>query len=62
MPYQTVPDSVRRFMDRITELCGAQHAAWAETFNAAFANILDAAAGRPLATTLNRLVPIVKDT
>ena len=31
MPYQTVPDSVRRFMDRITELCGAEHADWAET-------------------------------
>ena len=40
MPYQTVPDSVRRFMDRITELCGAEHADWAENFNAAFANTL----------------------
>ena len=40
MPYQTVPDSVRRFMDRITELCGAGHADWAENFNAAFANTL----------------------
>ena len=40
MPYQTVPDSVRRFMDRITELCGTEHADWAENFNAAFANTL----------------------
>ena len=46
MPYQTVPESVQRFMARITELCGAEHADWAEDFNAAFANTLT--------TTVNR--------
>lgn len=46
MPYQSVPESVRRFMDRITDLCGTEHADWAENFNAAFANTLT--------TTVNR--------
>lgn len=46
MPYQSVPESVRRFMNRITDLCGGEHADWAENFNAAFANTLT--------TTVNR--------
>ena len=46
MPYESVPDSVQNFMRRITELCGAEHADWAENFNAAFANTLT--------TTVNR--------
>ena len=46
MPYESVPQSVQRFMDRITALCGDEHANWAEDFNAAFANTLT--------TTVNR--------
>lgn len=46
MPYASVPPSVQAFMDRITELCGTEHAHWAEDFNAAFANTLT--------TTVNR--------
>lgn len=46
MPYAAVPPSVQAFMDRITELCGAEHIRWAENFNAAFANTLT--------TTVNR--------
>lgn len=40
MPYETVPASVRGFMDRIRDLCGVEHARWAEVFDAAFANTL----------------------
>lgn len=40
MRYDTIPASVQRFMDRITELCGAEHEAWARNFNACFANTL----------------------
>lgn len=46
MPYESVPQSVQRFMDRITALCGDEHTNWAEDFNAAFANTLT--------TTVNR--------
>lgn len=40
MPYPEIPASVQRFMDRITDLCGTEHADWARDFNAAFANTL----------------------
>ena len=40
MQYETVPASVRAFMDRITDLCGDGHADWARNFNACFANTL----------------------
>ncbi|PJM79630.1 glycoside hydrolase family 125 protein [Bifidobacterium scaligerum] len=35
-----VPKSVSDFMQHITELCGTEHARWAENFNACFANTL----------------------
>ncbi|KAA8815742.1 metal-independent alpha-mannosidase [Bifidobacterium callitrichos] len=35
-----IPRSVADFMHRITDLCGAEHADWAENFNACFANTL----------------------
>lgn len=35
-----IPASVQAFMERITELCGQEHANWAEDFNAGFANTL----------------------
>lgn len=40
MTYKKIPNSVQVFMDRITRLCGEEHAGWAENFNAAFANTL----------------------
>ena len=35
-----IPRSVSIFMQRITELCGTEHADWAENFNTCFANTL----------------------
>lgn len=35
-----VPKSVQDFMRHITDLCGSEHADWAENFNACFANTL----------------------
>lgn len=40
MTYTKIPTSVQTFMDKITQLCGEEHAGWAENFNAAFANTL----------------------
>ncbi|MBT1160820.1 glycoside hydrolase family 125 protein [Bifidobacterium sp. SO1] len=40
MTYTEVPQSVAAFMQRITDLCGTEHARWAENFNACFANTL----------------------
>lgn len=40
MTYTEVPQSVAAFMQRITDLCGDEHARWAENFNACFANTL----------------------
>lgn len=40
MTYKSIPKSVVRFMEQITEKCGNDHADWAENFNAAFANTL----------------------
>lgn len=40
MTYKSIPKSVTRFMEQITEKCGNDHADWAENFNAAFANTL----------------------
>lgn len=40
MAYQEVPKSVVQFMEKITTLCGEEHAHWAENFQAAFANTL----------------------
>lgn len=46
MAYSEIPSSVAAFMQRITDLCGDEHADWAENFNACFANTL--------LTTVNR--------
>ncbi len=35
-----IPRSVTEFMDRIADLCGSEHAGWAEDFKAGFANTL----------------------
>lgn len=35
-----IPQSVSDFMQHITDLCGGEHARWAENFNAGFANTL----------------------
>lgn len=40
MTYKDIPNSVKQFMEKITEKCGKEHADWAENFNAAFANTL----------------------
>ncbi len=40
MAYKDIPNSVKRFMEEITEQCGEEHADWAENFSAAFANTL----------------------
>ena len=40
MTYKKIPESVQGFMNKITQLCGEEHAGWAENFNAAFANTL----------------------
>ncbi|WMT39361.1 glycoside hydrolase family 125 protein [Paenibacillus sp. D2_2] len=40
MGYNEIPTSVKSFMNHITELCGQEHARWAENFNACFANTL----------------------
>lgn len=40
MTYTKIPNSVQHFMDNMTQLCGEEHADWAENFNAAFANTL----------------------
>ena len=40
MQYETIPASVQEFMDRITDLCGEEHADWARNFTACFANTL----------------------
>ena len=38
MATTAIPKSVSDFMQHITDLCGTEHAAWAENFNACFAN------------------------
>lgn len=40
MTDKKIPESVAGFMADITKKCGAEHAGWAENFNAAFANTL----------------------
>lgn len=40
MTNNNIPNSVKEFMERITQLCGEKHAGWAENFRAAFANTL----------------------
>lgn len=40
MTYKDIPNSVKKFMEEITDLCGSEHSKWAENFNAAFANTL----------------------
>ncbi len=40
MTTTAIPKSVSDFMQHITDLCGTEHAAWAENFNACFANTL----------------------
>ncbi|MBL1227158.1 glycoside hydrolase family 125 protein [Enterococcus sp. BWR-S5] len=40
MVYKSIPNSVEKFMEAITERCGEAHKDWAENFNAAFANTL----------------------
>ncbi|MGG5359514.1 MULTISPECIES: glycoside hydrolase family 125 protein [unclassified Enterococcus] len=40
MVYKDIPNSVESFMVEITKKCGTHHAAWAENFNAGFANTL----------------------
>jgi meiotically up-regulated gene 157 (Mug157) protein len=40
MTTTAIPASVTAFMRHITDLCGAEHADWAENFNACFANTL----------------------
>ena len=41
MATTAIPKSVSDFMQHITDLCGTEHAAWAENFNACFANTPD---------------------
>lgn len=38
MGYSEIPKVIKSFMEKITLLCGEDHANWAENFNAAFAN------------------------
>lgn len=40
MAYKTVPNSVEKFMEKISDLCGETHKNWSENFKAAFANTL----------------------
>ena len=40
MTTTAIPKSVSDFMQHITDLCGTEHAAWAENFNACFADTL----------------------
>ena len=40
MTTTAIPKSVSDFLQRITDLCGTEHAAWAENFNACFADTL----------------------
>ena len=40
MTNTAIPKSVSDFMQHITDLCGSEHADWAENFNACFANTL----------------------
>lgn len=40
MTTTAIPKSVSDFMQHITDRCGTEHAAWAENFNACFANTL----------------------
>lgn len=40
MVYKDIPNSVKKFMETITEKCGEEHVDWAQNFNAAFANTL----------------------
>ena len=40
MTTTAIPKSVSDFMQHITDLCGTEHAAWAENFNACFAHAL----------------------
>ena len=40
MTTTAIPKSVSDFMQRITDLCGTEHADWAENFNACFADTL----------------------
>lgn len=46
MTYQEIPASVSAFIDKMTDLCGDRHQAWAQVFQEAFANTL--------LTTVNR--------
>lgn len=40
MTNNNIPSSVKEFMNKVTQLCGEEHADWAENFRAAFANTL----------------------
>lgn len=40
MTYQEIPTSVSLFIERITDLCGVRHPAWAKVFRKAFAKTL----------------------
>ncbi len=40
MTTTAIPKSVSDFLQHITDLCGTEHAAWAENFNACFADTL----------------------
>ena len=40
MTTTAIPKSVSDFLQRITDLCGTEHADWAENFNACFADTL----------------------
>ena len=40
MTTTAIPKSVSDFMQHITDLCGTEHDAWAENFNACFADTL----------------------
>ncbi|MDU7210024.1 MAG: glycoside hydrolase family 125 protein, partial [Streptococcus sp.] len=37
----TIPKSVQKFMEEITELCGETHKEWAINFNHSFSNTLE---------------------
>ncbi|NEG90023.1 glycoside hydrolase family 125 protein [Bifidobacterium aerophilum] len=40
MPYAAIPESVQDFINRITKLCGAEHADWSRVFANTFADTL----------------------
>ena len=52
MTTTAIPKSVSDFMQHITDLCGTEHAAWAENFNACFADTLTTTVKRPKTATL----------